>query len=186
MDGIHRLPDVWRRVFHVGGDYFWLQNNVTFPKMFSLFLIQMLSLIFEWPKYKQGVNKRYRNTESRKSVDRSNVDLTVLCWRNRGGERTAYDRGDTTIHISVTIFQICRTYQLHWQRCCNCPPSLSIHFWDLFIKYPITCCSSPLLMLLISSWILRFSSSRVRGLFCTQHFSFYPRDRNRRGSRREN
>ena len=23
VDGISRLPDVWRRVLHVGGDYFW-------------------------------------------------------------------------------------------------------------------------------------------------------------------
>ena len=59
-------------------------------------------------------------------------------------------------------FTNCRNYQLYWQRCWNCPPSVSIHFWHQLIKFPITRCSSPLLML-ISSRILHFSSSRVRG-----------------------
>ena len=74
---------------------------------------------------------------------------------------------------------------LYWRRCWNCPPSLSIHCWHLFIQFHITHCSSPLLMLLISSRILRFSSSRVRGIVL-QHFSIHPRDRNLRGLCQEN
>ena len=60
-------------------------------------------------------------------------------------------------------FTNCSSYQLCWRRFWNCPPSLSILFWHLFIKFPMTRCSSPLLMLLISSRILCFSSSSVCG-----------------------
>ena len=70
-------------------------------------------------------------------------------------------------------FTNCHTYQLYWRRYWYCPPSLSIHFWHLFIKFPITRCSSPLLVLLISSRILRFSSSRVRGFVLYTTFLIY-------------
>ena len=50
-----------------GGGFFILEeimsdqeNNVTVPKMFSL-LIQMLSLIIEWPKY-IGLHEPYKYT----------------------------------------------------------------------------------------------------------------------------
>ena len=66
------------------------------------------------------------------------------------------------MHSWPGTFTNCCTYQLYWRRCWICSPSLSNHFWHLFIKFPRTYCSSPLLML-FSSQILRFSSSRVRG-----------------------
>ena len=58
-------------------------------------------------------------------------------------------------------FTNCNTYQLYWWKCQNCPPSLSNHFWHLFIKFPIICCSSSLLVLLISSWILYFTDYKT-------------------------
>ena len=70
-----------------------------------------------------------------------------------------------------SYFTNCRTYQLYWRRCWNCPPSLSIRFWQLFIKFSITRFSSRLSMLLISSRISRFSSYRVRGFVL--HTAFF-------------
>ena len=87
--------------------------------------------------------------------------------------------------IAVLPHTNSRTYQLYWRRCCNCLPSLSIHFWHLFIKFPITRCSYPVLMLLLSSRILRSSSSRVRGFVLYTAFFNLPRDRSRRGSCRD-
>ena len=110
--------------------------------------------------------------EIRTSVDRSIGDFTVHFWRTRDRERTAYDRGDTNTLISVTILQIVLLTNfidggvgtVHLR----CP-------WHLFIKFPITRCSSHLLMMLISSLILRFSSFRVRGFVLYPAFLNLPR-----------
>ena len=44
--------------------------------------------------------------EVRTSVDRSNGDFTVHCWRIRDRGQTAQDRNGTTTHISIIILQI--------------------------------------------------------------------------------
>ena len=57
-------------------------------------------------------------------------------------------------------FTNCCTYKLYWQGCWNSPPSLSIHFWHLFIKFPITRCSSPI-------DVVNFvTDTTLRGLCC--------------------
>ena len=98
------------------------------------------------------------------SVDRSNGDFTVHCWRTRGREKDSVgSRWYNHTHFRK-YFTNCRTYQLYWRKCWNCPLTLSLHFWHLFIIFPITRYSSPLLMLISSRILgLRFSSSRVRG-----------------------
>ena len=100
--------------------------------------------------------------EIRTSVDKSNKEFHYSLLKHlRRGTDSVGSRWYNHTHFR-NHFINCRTYKLHWRRCWNCPPSLSVHFWHLFIKFLITRCSSPLLMLILPR-ILRFSSSRVRG-----------------------
>ena len=47
--GIRRISDAWKRVLHIGGDYFLsLKQCDCSKKMFSLLLIQMMPLIIEF------------------------------------------------------------------------------------------------------------------------------------------
>ena len=105
--------------------------------------------------------------------------LLVYLWFGMewGKSRASYLKKDVKVCLQV--------YKLYWRRCWNCPPSLSIHFLHLFIKFPLTRCSCPVLMLTLSR-ILRFSSYRVPRFVLYTAFSIYPKDRNGRKSFREN
>ena len=126
----------------------YLENKVPVALKLSVAAHRFLNKICFNEGYLSGPKVCRSNLETPCIQRDKNKDFTVCCWCTRG---------------RVIYFTNCITYQLCWRRYWNCPPSLPIHFWHLFIKFLMTCCSSPLSMLLISSWIFCFSSTRVHG-----------------------
>ena len=70
----------------------------------------------------------------------------TLLTHSRRGTNSVGSRCYNHTHFR-NYFTNCRTYQLYWRSCWNCPPLLPIHFWHLFIKFSINRCSSLLMLI---------------------------------------
>ena len=125
-----------------------------------------------WPL----LQREFENLHCRSVVDLYNTEWRdfhcVLVTYSRRGIYSVGSRWYNHTHFR-NYFTKCRTYKLYWLRYWNCPPSLSIHFWHLFIKFPIPRCSTPLLVLISSRYYISVLRECV-GLSCIQHFSIYP------------